>query len=170
MSATLQTPRLVMRRPHKGDWPIYHGFMDSDRAEFFNSQGDLEKTWKSFAATLGHWEMFDQGLWAITLRGNDTSVGFAGPWVPPHWPETEIGWMIFDPAVEGTGIASEAANASIKHAYDVLGWNTAVSYIAPDNVRSIRLAEKLGARHDDSKTGPDGTLVYRHPVPKGVTL
>lgn len=171
MTATLQTPRLVLRQPHKGDWPVYHDFMDSDRAEFFNTKGDLAKIWQTFVADLGHWEMFDQGMWAITLRGNDTVVGFAGPWCPPHWPESEIGWMIFDPAIEGTGIATEAATATIKHAYDVLGWTTAVSYIDKRNARSIRLAEKLGAKLDPSapSTGQD-MLVYRHPVPKGVKL
>ena len=79
--------------------------------------------------------------------------------------------MMFDPAIEGTGIASEAAAAAVKHAYDVLGWETAVSYIAHTNARSIRLAEKLGAKLDVAATGPTpDTLVYRHPVPKGVVL
>ncbi len=171
MTATLQTPRLVLRQPNKGDWPIYHAFMDSDRAEFFGSQGDLGKIWKTFASELGHWEMFDQGMWVITRRGDDTCLGIAGPWTPPHWPESEIGWMIFDPSLEGTGIATEAAIATIKHAYDVLGWQTAVSYIHKDNIRSIRLAEKLGAKLDENapSTGAD-MLTYRHPVPKGVKL
>lgn len=171
MTATLQTPRLVLRQPYKGDWPVFHAFMDSDRAQFFSSQGDLGAIWKTFASELGHWDMFDQGMWAVTLRGNDTAVGFVGPWTPPHWPESEIGWMIFDPSLEGTGIATEAATATIKHAFDVLGWDTAVSYIAAGNTRSIKLAEKLGAKLDPDATAPAAdTLVYRHPVPKGITL
>ena len=79
--------------------------------------------------------------------------------------------MMFDPKIEGTGVATEAADAAVKHAYDVLGWRTAVRYIAHDNARSIRLAEKLGAKLDVAATGPTPTtLVYRHPVPKGVHL
>ena len=110
-------------------------------------------------------------MWAVTLRGDNDCVGLVGPWTPPDWPETEIGWMMFDPAIEGTGIATEAAAAAVKHAYDVLGWQTAVSYIAHTNARSIRLAEKLGAKLDVGAKAPTPeTLVYRHPVPKGVVL
>lgn len=72
--------------------------------------------------------------------------------------------MMFDPAIEGTGIAAYAA---VTHVYDVLSWKTAVSYIAHDNARSIRLAEKLNV---NAKGPTDTTLVYRHPVPKGVHL
>lgn len=149
----------------------FHDFMMSDRADAFGSNGDLGKIWRSFAAELGHWEIFGYGMWAVTLRGDNDCVGLVGPWTPPDWPETEIGWMMFDPAIEGTGIASEAAKAAIKHAYDVLGWQTVVSYIGHTNNRSIKLAEKLGAKLDINATGPTAdTLVYRHPVPKGVIL
>uniref|UniRef100_UPI004047F51B GNAT family N-acetyltransferase n=1 Tax=Yoonia sp. TaxID=2212373 RepID=UPI004047F51B len=171
MSVTLQTPRLVMRRPQPGDWMVFHDFMMSDRATAFDSRGNLAKVWRAFAAELGHWEIFGYGMWAVTLRGDNDCVGLVGPWTPPDWPETEIGWMMFDPAIEGTGIATEAAAAAVKHAYDVLGWQTAVSYIAHTNARSIRLAEKLGAKLDVGAKAPTPeTLVYRHPVPKGVVL
>lgn len=171
MSMTLQTPRLVMRAPEPGDWMVFHDFMMSDRADAFGSNGDLGKTWRSFASELGHWQIFGYGMWAVTLRGDNDCVGLVGPWTPPEWPETEIGWMMFDPAIEGTGIATEAAYAAVTHAYDVLGWQTAVSYIAHDNARSIRLAEKLGAKLDiNAKAPTDTTLVYRHPVPKGVRI
>lgn len=168
MIGTLQTERLVLRRPVPGDWQPFYDFMMSDRAAAFGSQGDLGKSWRAFAGELGHWEIFGFGMWSVTRRGDDTALGFVGPWTPPDWPETEIGWMIFDPATEGTGIAAEAARAAIEHAWDVLGWDTMVSYIAPGNDRSARLAEKLGARLDPDATGPTPhTLVYRHPRPRG---
>ena len=169
MNMTLQTQRLILRAPEPGDWMAFHDFMMSDRATAFDSHGNLGKTWRAFAAELGHWQVFGYGMWAVTLRGDNDCVGLVGPWTPPDWPETEIGWMMF--AHEGKGIATEAARAAITHAYDVLGWTTAVSYIAPGNTRSIKLAQKLGATHDTTATGPSAdTLVYRHPVPKGVSL
>lgn len=161
---TLITDRLILRRPVADDWPIYHDFMMSDRAAFFGSSGDLAATWKSFVSELGHWQMYDCGMWAVTLEGNDAIIGLVGPWTPPHWPENEIGWMMLSAEAEGKGYATEAARASLSHAFDVLGWNTAVSYVWPDNTRSIRLAEKLGAVRDQNATGPTTeTLVYRHP-------
>lgn len=168
MSMTLQTQRLVLREPAPGDWHAFRDFMASDRAAHFASHASLGATWKSFAAELGHWQIFGFGMWAVTRRGDDRALGLIGPWSPPHWPEDEIGWMIFDPKAEGTGIAAEAARASIGHAFDVLDWPTAVSYIEPGNARSIRLAERLGAAQDPSASGPGpDTLVYRHPHPGG---
>ncbi len=162
--SVLQTERLTLRRPTSDDWPIYRDFMMTDRARFFSSSGDLGATWKTFASELGHWQMYGAGLWAVTLRGDNTIIGLIGPWHPPHWPEKEIGWMILSDAQEGKGFATEAARASLTHAFDVLGWETAVSYIWPDNTRSVRLAEKLGAVLDEKATSPTPQAqVYRHP-------
>ena len=46
-------------------------------------------------------------------------------------------------------------------------WNAAVSYVAPDNKRSIEMTERLGARLDPDAATPEGLtcLVYRHPTP-----
>ena len=164
MTPTIQTERLILRRPTKEDWPVYRGFMMTDRAGFFSSSGDLAQTWKSWAAELGHWEMYGIGMWAVTRQDDDMIMGLVGPWTPPHWPENEIGWMMLSSAAEGKGFATEAARASLTHAFDVLGWQTAVSYGWPDNTRSVRLAEKLGAVLDPNAQAPsEDTLVYRHP-------
>lgn len=171
MMVTLETPRLILRPPEPGDWTVFHEFMMSDRSTAFGSHRDLARAFRSFAAELGHWQIFDYGMWAVTWRGDDTCRALVGPWTPPDWPETEIGWMVLDGSAEGTGLATEAARAAIAHAYGVLGWTTAVSYIGPGNARSIRLAEKLGAVLDPAapQPRPDApVLVYRHPRPEGL--
>ena len=170
MSMTLQTERLILRRPEPGDYGAWRSFMLSDRSIWNRNSQDVGRIWRAFAAELGHWEIFGYGMWAVTLRGDNDALGLVGPWTPEDWPETEIGWMIFDPAHEGTGIAHEAAKAAITHAFNGLNWRTAVSYIAPENVRSITLAQKLGATLDvRAKTPPSNEpcLVYRHPDPEG---
>jgi RimJ/RimL family protein N-acetyltransferase len=168
MTERLETRRLVLRRPAPGDWPAFHEFMMSERSSAFGSHRDLARAFRSFAAELGHWDIFGYGMWAVTLRGEDVAVGLIGPWTPPDWPEPEIGWMMLAGDLEGTGIATEAAQAAIKHAFDVLGWQTAVSYIGEGNARSIRLAEKLGAVLDRDAPQPrpaEPLLVYRHARP-----
>lgn len=169
MSATLQTKRLILRQPEPGDWGIFRSFMLSDRASHFSSMNSVGAAWRAFAAELGHWEIFGYGMWAVTLRGDNDCLALIGPWTPEDWPETEIGWMVLDPAIEGTGIATEAAQAAITHAWDVLNWRTIVHYIDADNTRSIRLAEKLGAAFDPSAPQPRPDklcLVYRQPQPE----
>jgi RimJ/RimL family protein N-acetyltransferase len=171
MTERLETGRLVLRRPEARDWGPFRDFMLSDRSAAFGSHGDLGRAFRAFAAELGHWEIFGHGMWAVTLRDDDTAVGLVGPWTPPDWPENEIGWMILAPGLEGSGVATEAARAALAHAFDVLGWPTAVSYVGPGNLRSVRLAEKLGAVLDPQAPQPrpeDPVLVYRHRRPVGV--
>lgn len=169
MTEMLHTRRLVMRRPNGADWPAARDFFMSERAAGVGGPHDLGRAWRLFAANLGHWDILGYGMWAVTLRGDDRAVGLVGPWCPADWPETEIGWVIFEPGIEGTGIATEAAQAAIEHAWSALGWDTIVSYIAPGNTRSIRLAEKLGAALDPDAPQPypdQPCLVYRHPGPE----
>ena len=53
------------------------------------------------------------------------------------------------------------------YAYDVLGWDTAISLVAPANTGSARVAERLGAVMERSFTHVrfGEVLVYRHPAP-----
>jgi RimJ/RimL family protein N-acetyltransferase len=171
MDMTLQTERLILRRPEPGDYGAFRTFMTSDRSKGLDGPKPIGDVWRAYAAELGHWEMLGYGMWAVTVRGDNDAVALVGPWTPEDWPETEIGWMVFDPKVEGTGVAYEAAKAAIAHAFDALNWRTAVSYIDPDNVRSIALAQKLGAKLDVSAATPKSygdCLVYRHPDPEGL--
>jgi len=162
----LETDRLVLRQPTADDWPVFRDFMMSERSEGLGGPLDEGKAWRSFAAELGHWKIHGFGMWALSRKGDDTALGMVGAWFPADWPETEIGWMIFDPSLEGTGIAHEAAQAAVHHAWTVLKWDTIVSYISKLNTRSIALAERLGAVLDPNATQPGAytpCLVYRHP-------
>ena len=167
---TLETERLILRRPAPRDWPRARDFFMSERASGIGGPYTLGKAWRAFAAELGHWEILGFGMWAVTRTGDDTALGLVGAWCPADWPENEIGWMIFAEKIESTGIASEAARAAVDHAFATLKWDTVVSYVDPGNARSIKLAERLGAIPDPDAPQPDSDkpcLVYRHPKPKG---
>jgi len=80
----------------------------------------------------------------------------------PLFPEFELGWLLY-PEAEGHGFAYEAAVALRAWSFDVGHIDTLVSYVDPDNARSARLAERLGARLDANARRPDSSdLVYRH--------
>jgi RimJ/RimL family protein N-acetyltransferase len=59
-----------------------------------------------------------------------------------HWALARPFW--------GRGYAFEAATAALRFAFDTLGWSRAISLIAPLNLRSIRLAERLGERYEQN--------------------
>ncbi len=165
---TIETQRLVLREPKLSDIDTAIEFFMSDRAAGIGGPLDYGRAWRMFATECGHWAMLGHGMWIVTRKGDDTPLGMIGPWTPGDWPENEIGWSIWDPNLEGTGIATEAAAAAIDHAWRVLDWDTMVSYVGIGNTRSARLAEKLGAVLDETAAQPEGKAVwvYRHPKPE----
>lgn len=166
----LETERLSLRAPAGTDWPHWREFHLSGRARFIGGGPQLKpsESWRAFGHVIGHWVMRGWGSFVFTLKGDETPLGMAGPWFPEGWPEHEIGWTAWSQDAEGKGFVCEAAKAARSYAYEVLGWDTAVSYIAPENARSIALAERLGAQRDHAAQTPDFDgpyLVYRHPAP-----
>lgn len=173
MSATsapvLHTERLILRGPEPQDLPGFLAYFASPRSRYTGGPLDPGPAWRLFACEIGHWHICGFGMWSVTLRGHpDRCIGMVGCWHPADFPENELGWILW-PEAEGRGIAAEAAQAARAHAYGPLGWTTAVSYIDPENARSIGLAERLGARRDDAAPRRDPTdLVYRHPAPEAL--
>jgi len=162
----ITTERLVLRAPVAGDWPHFNAMLASDRARFLRTAGyDLAQTWRSFGHMIGHWVLRGFGMFVWQAKGDETPLGLTGPWFPETWPEREIGWSVWNPAAEGKGHAYEAARAARAYAYGELGWQTAVSYVHPMNLRSRRLAERLGAMPDRQASTMGDCLAYRHPAP-----
>lgn len=165
MTGFLETERLRLRPLAPKDANAITAYYETERAKYTGGHLPRFGAWKNTAFMFGHWQLKGFGLWAVTLKGDDTIIGLVGPFFPDGWPEPEIGWIVFEGA-EGKGIAFEAAQASLKDAQDRLGWEEIVHYIAPENTRSIRLAERLGAKHDPHAAVPkpdDPCLVYRQP-------
>ncbi len=165
----LETERLIMRRPAPRDFAQFEAFLMSERSRGVGGPRTKAQAWRVMCAELGHWTMLGFGMWAVTRKSDDTALGLVGPWTPADWPETEIGWMIWNAKDEGTGIAAEAARAAIDHAWRVLAWDTIVSYVSFDNPRSAALARKLGAVLDPDAPQPHPETpchVFRHPRPE----
>ncbi|WP_212525143.1 GNAT family N-acetyltransferase [Actibacterium sp. MT2.3-13A] len=163
----IETERLVLRAPKLSDFEPFLAFMQSDRARFVRrAEIDRDTGWRAFAHVAGMWMLRGYGSFIFSARDDDHPLGMAGPWHPITWPEREIGWALWAPEAEGNGLAFEAARAARDFARETLGWDAAVSYIDPQNARSIALAERLGAVLDPAAQTPGGEpcLTYRHPM------
>lgn len=160
---TLETQRLVMRAPSLEDFEPLCAFYASSRADFVGGQMEPEQVWRHLAVEIGHWQMLGYGRWTLVERESGKVAGIIGLWNPEGWPEPEIGWDLFE-GFGGKGYATEAAAAARGHAYDVLGWTTAISLVAPENHASRKVAQRLGATRDGDFTHARfGTLeVWRH--------
>ena len=111
------------------------------------------------------------GLWAVEVRNVCPCVGFVGLSIPrfeaPFMPCVEIGWRLAREAW-GRGFATEAARAAVALGFDVFGLQEILSFTVPDNVRSRRVMERLGMKHDPAGDFDHPLLAEGHPLRKHV--
>lgn len=159
---TLTTGRLTLRAPVMDDFPAYARLMASPRAAGMGGPFDRRGAWGLFCHGLALWQLFGHGALVIGLGATGEGVGVVEINHGPLFPEKELGWQVYE-GHEGKGYATEAAGALRDWAFATLALPTLVSYIDPGNVRSIAVAERLGAVLDPAapKQDPDD-LVYRH--------
>ncbi len=87
------------------------------------------------------------GLFAVELKAPQTPAGMCGLIKREGQDDVEIGFA-FLPAFERLGLAYEAASAVLAYSADTIGLTRVVGIIKPDNVRSMRLLERLGMRDE----------------------
>lgn len=166
MIPVLQTERLTLRGPRRGDLAPYAAFWASPRSVHEGGPRDERQAWEDFAASFGLWAIEGIGNWSVEERATGAFAGIVGLNHPVVFPEVEIGWTLLESA-EGRGIAQEAARAVFAWAWANTDLTSLVSYIDPANARSIRLAERLGGRPDAQAARIDeGDVVMRYPRPE----
>jgi len=127
---------------------------------------------------IGGWRTDWVGAFIIETASSDRQVvGQAGlmifdtrDWTPSNWAKAgrhaqpELGWALTR-AYWGQGYATEAAAAIRDWAHERPNIDCLVSLISPDNVRSRRVAERLGAIPTETVTPADSkrkAVVWRH--------
>ncbi|MGI9523282.1 MAG: GNAT family N-acetyltransferase [Hyphomicrobiaceae bacterium] len=164
-------PVIITKRLKLRGWrledaePLTRLYEDPD-ARFLGGTGDFARAWRVMAMEVGHWVLRGYGMWAVERLDTREFAGLCGLWHPGDWKELELGWSIV-PTQRGQGFATEAAKAGRNYAYRVLNATSLVSYIDPDNIRSIRVAERLNClREEPIEISGKTCLVYRHPQPQ----
>lgn len=97
-------------------------------------------------------------------RSDGALIGRVGFLDMPGWPRNELAWTLARPAW-GQGLVFEASEAARRFGRAELGVTDLIGMIREANVRSIALAERLGARNE----GPieflgSQALLFRHPL------
>jgi RimJ/RimL family protein N-acetyltransferase len=171
----LETERLVLRKPRLDDVADVLAFVEDEEVMRWlgGTTGDRAATVATIERWLAQWEQNGIGHFSVEHEGHVIGrVGFL-VWDADGWkvssyadaaePVTELGWAI---AREhwGHGYATEAAQALRTWAYDDVGLEHLISLIAPNNHRSMRVAEKLGATRGETMA-LDGKpiVVWQHP-------
>ena len=146
----LRTERLLLRGLREADfedWAGIHADLEVVRWIGLDAPLGREDAWRALAYALGHWGLRGFGQWVLEERATGRLLGRAGLSFPDGWPGLEVGWML-GREHWGRGYATEAAHASLDWAFSELDADRVISLIAPDNHRSRRVAERLGATRE----------------------
>lgn len=145
---TLETERLYLRMFRESDTDAYADMVSDPEVMRFLGGGKpvpRAEAWRNMAMIVGHWHLRGYGMWAVEEKASGELVGRVGCWKPEGWPGLEVGWTLRR-RFWGRGYATEAARASLAYAFKTLDQARVISLIDPENVNSIRVAERLGEK------------------------
>jgi len=182
----LDTDRLRLRTPTPCDADaLYDLFKDPDVMHGLGKEpvSGREQARAIVEEGIGGWRTDALGPFIIeTAAANRRVVGQAGlmifdrrGWTPSTWrnagshAQPELGWALIR-AHWGHGYATEAVAAIRQWAHEFRSIEQLVSLISPDNVRSQRVAERLGAVPTETVIPADSgrkAVVWKHPLPAG---
>ncbi|MGE3490921.1 MAG: GNAT family N-acetyltransferase [Vicinamibacterales bacterium] len=146
-SLQLETSRLLLRVPRVEDLDAWAAMMaDAEAARFIGGVMGRSMSWRGLMTMIGSWHATGFGMFSVIEKSSGRWVGRLGPWMPADWPGPEVGWAIVRDCW-GRGYATEGAAAATTWAFDNLGWTDVIHSIAPDNVASQVVAQKLGSRN-----------------------
>jgi RimJ/RimL family protein N-acetyltransferase len=107
------------------------------------------EAWSMMERQFGQWGLRGYGLFAVEV--DQRYAGWAGVLHPLDCVEPELAYSLDQP-FWGHGFAAEAARAAAGWAFARFDFPRLASFIAPANLRSVRVAEKLGARREGTTT------------------
>jgi RimJ/RimL family protein N-acetyltransferase len=172
LSRDLRTQRLLLRRWRASDREPFAALNADPRVmEHLPSRLSREQSDALADAIDAHFDVNGFGLWAVEIPDVAPFAGFVGLSIPrfraPFTPCVEIGWRLAA-GHWGHGYASEGARAALDFAFGTLALAEVVSFTVPGNLRSRRVMDKLGMRHDPRDDFDHPALAEGHPLRRHV--
>lgn len=150
LDTVLHTERLTLRVPRVEDFDRYAELLaDEEATRFLGGSLLRAPAWRKFLQMPGAWALQGFAMFSVIETASGRWLGQMGPWRPEGWPGNEIGYA-FHRDAWGQGFAVEAGVATRDWAFETLGWDDLIHCIAPDNVASQKVAQRMGS----TKRGP----------------
>lgn len=163
----LETERLRLRAHRAGDFDDSFALWCDPRVVRYISgrTSTPQQAWSRLMHYAGHWALLGFGYWALVEKTSGTFVGEAG--LADFHREIdasmrnvpEAGWVLA-PRFAGRGYATEAMQAVLAWSDAQLGAARTVCMIDPQNLASIRVAEKCGYREFARTTFDSGPALF----------
>lgn len=151
---------------------------DSEVARYIGGKPlSEEESWTKFLRYAGHWSLLGFGYWVVEERATGDFVGEIGfadykrDLVPSLKGIPEIGWVLASHR-HGRGFATEAVRAAVAWGDVHFAQAKTACIIDPENLASIRVAEKCGYREFQRATykGHPVIMFFREPNTEPVSL
>jgi len=143
---TLETPRLILRPFDPSDAKPLHRILNQENIlQYFpgSSSPSLGRVEALIQRQSTHWESHGFGWWAVQSKDHSELIGWNGLQYLPETDEVEIGYLLSKP-FWGRGLATEGARAGLCFGFEMLGLQTIVGIVHPENAASAHVLEKLG--------------------------
>lgn len=153
----METSRLLLRRMMVSDASeLYKATGDPETMKYWRSGGDrdIEQARQRIDRINDHWGKYGFGDWGVIEKESGILVGFSGL----HYSniadmvEVNIGY-VFKRSKWRQGFGFENCQSVLDFGFRILGLSEVVAVILPDNIASIKLAEKLGMKFWKQLTG-----------------
>jgi [ribosomal protein S5]-alanine N-acetyltransferase len=142
----LTTPRLILRQFTLEDVNALHAVLGDPLAmRYYPAPFSRQETAEWIQRNLDRYREHGFGLWAMVRKSDGQLIGDCGLTVQmvDGQPEEEIGYHVLR-SLWGQGYAFEAAAAVRDYQFNDRKKQRVISWMAPDNLASRRVAEKVG--------------------------
>lgn len=166
-----ETPRLRFRELHDGDAPFLlellndPGFIANIADRGVRSEGDARAYLA--AGPAASYAKHGYGLWAVEMKPGGELAGMCGLVRRDFLEHADLGYA-FLPGWRGRGLATEAARATLAHAFGPLALPRLLAIVNEGNLASRRLLESLGMQSQGLQpVGGQALMVYAIDNPAG---
>lgn len=146
-----ETSRLILRHFQENDLDRLAPILADPEVMYFSAKGvkTREETQEFIKWMLSSYATEGYGLYAVVYKENLQLIGYCGLilWLIEGRREVEVGYRL-SPVYWGKGLATEAATATRDYAFEKLGIIRLITIIQPENLRSIRVADKIGMKYE----------------------
>jgi ribosomal-protein-alanine N-acetyltransferase len=144
---TIETDRLILREYTEEDAPAFFRLNSDPAVMRYVPDKPMESIDQAREILISHpitdYRERGYGRFACVLKETGKHIGFSGIKFLSEIGEHDLGFR-FLPDFWGKGLATEAANASVRYGFDDLGLDEIVGFAEPENLGSIRVLEKVG--------------------------
>lgn len=162
MTAAIHTPRLRLRPSREEDLSALHALWTEPEVRRYLWDGEViprERAMEILAKSEESFRRRGFGIWAAFVVGEPGLAGFAGLRVVGGTEEVEILYGLH-PRVWGLGLATEAADALIAHAF-ARAWAQCIWARADaPNEASVAVMKRLGMKPSPSPGSESGLVSY----------